>query len=444
MLNKLNTAIKNLSPNIRKTIANMGWLLGGRFMRAAVSFIVIAWMARYLGTDQFGTLNYAIALIAIFGIIAQMGLSDFVLRDAVSEPSHRYEILGTAVAIQFISGISSILLIIGIIFLLRPDDPLGRIIVIIMSSSLLFQSLSGNINIWFHSQVQSKYSVLSQNIAFLIITLARVILLQIQAPLIAFAILFSAETILITINFIIAYQITGQKIQKWRPNWQRAMQLIKIGWPLIFSHLSVVIYLSADQVMLGELVDSRAVGIYAVAVKLSENLAVLVLALTRSMSPHIIEAKKISEELYYQRIQKLCNLLALIFYAIAIPLTFFSTPLIILIFGQSYAPAGLVLSIHIWSSIWMFFGNVKQVWIANEELTIFAMTASFTGAVMNIGLNFWLIPIYRELGAAIATVISYFFTDYVMCLVYSPARKFGWVMTKALALNILTQVRQKA
>jgi polysaccharide transporter, PST family len=435
MLNKLNRAIEKLSPNIRKILANMGWLVGGRILRVAVSLFVIAWMARYLGTDGFGTLNYAIALISIFANVSEMGLTHFVVRDAIHEPERRYEILGTAFILRLFSGIASFLLVIGTIYWLRPDDPAVRSIVIIMSSSLLFQNFSA-IDAWFSSQVQSKYTVVASNVSFILMTLVRVILLETNAPLIAFAFTILAEDILGAINLVIAYQKTGQKIQNWRVNWLRAGKLLGVSWPLIFSNLSVMIYLYVDQIMLGQLATTKAVGIYAVAVKISENWGFLVLTITRSVTPHIIEAKKISEQLYYQRLQNICNLSAVIFYVVAISLSFFAQPLIVLLFGREYASAGIVLSIHIWSSIWMFFGNIKQVWIATEELTGFALTASFMGAIINIGLNFWLIPIYQEVGAAIATVISYTFTDYVMCFIYRPARKFGWVMTKALALNM--------
>jgi polysaccharide transporter, PST family len=441
MLNKLNSALENFSPNIRKIIANMGWLVSERVLRVAIGLFVVAWMARYLGTDGFGTLNYAISLIAIFGNIAEMGLTHFVMRDVVNEPANRYEILGTASFIRLISGITSFLLIIGMIFWLRPDDPSIRTVVIIMSSSLIFQNFS-IIDAWFSSQVQSKYTVIGNNISFLLTTSIRVILIQTQASLISFAIVVLLENILATLNSIIAYQKTGQKIQKWKWSGTRAKQLIGVSWPLVFSNLSVMIYLYVDQIMLGQLATSSAVGIYAVAVKISENWSFLVLTITRSVTPHIMEAKKISEELYYQRLQNICNLSALIFYIVAISLTFLSTPLVILLFGKSYASAGIVLSIHIWSSIWMFFGNIKQVWIATEELSKFALTASFFGAIINISLNFWLIPLYQEIGAAIATVISYTFTDYIMCLIYPPARKFAWVMTKALGLNIFMKNKQ--
>ncbi len=421
----------------------MSWLIGGRILRAGLAFIITALMARYLGVEQFGILNYAFALTAIFSSISHMGLGHFVLRDVINEKSERYEVLGTAATIQFASGVTSFCLIIGTIFLLNPDDSLARTIVIIMSSSLMFQGVSEGIDIWFQSQFQSKYAILSEYIAFTIATLGRVILIQLQAPLIAFAVLVLAENIFMMINLIIAYQKTDQKIQKWRASWQRAVNLVKVSWPLIFSTLSIMIYLYIDQIMIGQLADSHAVGIYAAAVKLSENWAFLVSGITRSVAPYIMEGKNISEQVYYQRIQKLCSLLALIFYIIAIPCTLFATPIVVLVFGKGYAPAGVILSIHIWSSIWMFFGSVKQIWVAAEELTVFAMTASFIGAVMNIALNFWLIPIYKELGAAIATVISYFCADYLMCFIYPPARKFGWIMTKAVALDIFMQRSQK-
>lgn len=444
MLDKLNSTITNLSPSIRKILANMSWLIGGRILRAGLSFIVTALLARYLGVAQFGILNYAFALVAIFSHIAQMGVCHFVLRDIISKPENRYEVIGTAVLLEFFSGISSFLLVIGVIFFLRPDDPLARTIVIIMSSSLIFQGIAENIDTWFQSELKSKHAIVSEQVAFITATLGRIILIQLQAPLIAFAILIAAEQLLGTLNLIVAYQRIGQKIQKWRINWERFVNLFKVSWPLILSNSSVMIYLYADQIMLGQLADSHAVGIYAVAVKLSENWAFLVLSITRSVAPYIMEAKKTSEKEYYQKIQKLCNFLALIFYIIAITLTIFAKPIVVLVFGENYAPAAIVLSIHIWSSIWMFFGNVKQVWIAAEELTVFAMTASFTGAVLNIALNFWLIPIYKELGAAIATIVSYFFADYLMCFIYPPARKFGWVMTKALALNILVRDKQSS
>jgi PST family polysaccharide transporter len=442
MLNNLSASIKNLSPNLRKVLKNIGWLLAERVLRMVVGFFILAWIARYLGADNFGLLNYAIAFFSMFSVIAQLGLNQIVVRDLVSKPSHKDEILGTTFFLKLVSGIAAFLLATITIFLLRPDDPTSRILVIITAAS----SIIGGFYVpefWFQAQVQSKYTVWARNIAFILMTLVKIVLIQTQAAVVAFAWVNFAEATLTAIGLMIAYQKSGQKIQAWCGSWRRAKSLMKVSWPLIFSNVAIIIYLYVDQVMLGQLTDNKAVGIYAVAVRLSEVWPFAATAIVSSVAPSLIEAKKISEKIYYEKIQKLCNLLGLIVYAIAIPMTFFSTPLVVLIFGQEYAPAGLVLSIHIWSSLFVFMGYVKEIWIATEELTGYALAASFFGAFINILLNLWLIPIYREVGAAIATVISYGLADYGMCFIYPPARKFGWVMTKAIGLGGISQIRGK-
>lgn len=436
MINKLNLALQNLSPGLRKILGNMSWLLAERVLRMILGFFILSWTARYLGVAQFGLLNYALAFYWIFSMIAPLGLNQIVIRDLVSDPSKKGEIIGTSFFLSLCSGFVSFFLAVGIVFLLQPKDQTNLILVAIVSSGLIIQAFYAP-GAWFESQLQSKYSVLANNAAVICMTVVKIVLIENKAPLIAFAWAFVAEMALIAIGLLTVYQVNGNKIQDWRMNWSRARSMLKVSWPLIFSTLAIVLYLRIDQIMLGQLADEKSLGIYSVAVRLSELWGFIATAIVKSVSPSIIEAKKISEALYYQKIQKTCDLLMLIVYCLAIPMTFLSTPLIVLLFGQEYAPAGTVLSIHIWSSLFVFFGYAKEVWIAAEELTIFALAASCVGAISNILLNFWLIPKYQAVGASIATVISYGIADYLMCFLYAPTRKFGWVMTKALTLNTL-------
>jgi PST family polysaccharide transporter len=436
MLKKFLTLSQNLSPNLKKILGNISWLLIERVLRMVIGFFVLAWIARYLGTTQFGLLNYGLAFVDLFGNLAFLGLNQIVVRDLVSEPERKNKILGTAFTLRLIAGVATFLLTNIIIFLLRPEDSLSQTLVLILALRLVFQQIDV-IDQFFQSRVEAKYGVWARNTSFIIISVIRVVLLQTGGSLLAFAWTFWAESIIAGIFLVIAYQTTVGKITNWRSELLRAKQMMRVSWPLILSGLAIVVYLRIDQIMLGQLADDQAVGVYSAAVRLSEVWPFMALAIVRSFSPAIISAKQISQELYYQKIQKLSNILTLIVYAIAIPMTFLSQPLVVLVFGQDYAEAGTILSIHIWSSVFVFLGYVKEVWIATEELTKFAFVASSLGAVLNILLNWWLIPLYGAVGAAVATVISYGFTDYVMCFIYPPARPMGWVMTKAMALNKL-------
>lgn len=419
-----------------KVIANISWLTAERLFRMAVGFLTLAWTARYLGVEQFGSLNYAIAFTAMFAPLSQLASSQITFRDLVNSPEQKDKILGTSCLIKFIVGIIVFFLSIISILLLQSGDPLITKLVIILSISSLFWGF-GVIELWFQSIVELKYTIWARNSVFLLSTISRIALLELEAPIELFAWLIVIESLLNAVGFIIVFKLDGNSIFTWRTNWKFSKELMRISFPLIFSTLAIVIYMRIDQVMLGQLANSESVGIYSAAVRLAEIWPFASTMIVKSIAPSIIAAKKVSEEVYYRKLQKLCNLQALMVYCIAIPMTFLGTPFVVLAFGSEYASAGTVLSILTWSSMFLFLGYVKEIWITTEELVWFAFAFSLGGAVMNIALNFALIPPYKEFGAAIATVISYGFADYVMCFLYPPARRFGWIMTQAMSLNLI-------
>ena len=437
MLRQLKSAIHSkFQPEQLKIIKNIGWLASERIFRLAISFLTMAWTARYLGVDQFGTLNYAFAFIAMFSPLLQLASDQITFRDLINHPENKEQILGTAFSIQFITGLIISLLSFVSVLIFHSSDPIVCKLVIILAVSSCLSSF-GVIECWFHSLVEVKYPILVRNGVFSIATLIRIALLYVKAPIEYFAWLVVFESLLNAIGFMIVFNVAGNKIFAWKPNWQYAKDLIRVSFPLIFSSLAIAVYMRIDLIMLGQLASPQAVGTYSAAVKLSELWPFASTMIVKSIAPSIIAAKKVSEESYYRKLQNLCNLQALLVYCIAIPMTFLSTPFVVLVFGQAYTPSGIVLSIHIWSSMFLFLGYVKEIWITTESKTWFAFAFTIVGATMNVLLNFILIPPYKEIGAAVATVISYCFADYIMCFIYPSVRRFGWMMTQAMSLNLI-------
>jgi len=97
--------------------------------------------------------------------------------------------------------------------------------------------------------------------------------------------------------------------------------------------------------------------------------------------------------------------------AIAIPMTFLSDWVIVLLFGSAYHQAGAVLAIHIWASVFVFLGVASGKWFIAENRQILSLQRTALGAVLNIVLNFLFIPMYGIIGAAWATVVSYAVSD---------------------------------
>lgn len=437
LIQKLTSQIQYFTrPEKRRILANIGWLASERIFRMGVGFLTLAWTARFLGVEQFGTLNFAVAFVGLFSPLLQLASDQIIFRDLVNSPESKETILGSSLLVKFSSGVAVFILASLSAFIFKGEENLAFPLVVILSTASLINSFD-IIDIWFQSQVSAKNTVFAKNCAFFTATVLRILALEMGASIEYFALLLVLESLFNVIGFIVAFKMTGNHIFKWRVNWRFSKRLMKISFPLIFSTLAIVIYMKIDQVMLGQISGPGSVGIYAAAVKLSEIWPFASTILVRSLAPSIIAEKKVNESSYYAKLQKLCDLQAILVYVIALPMTFLSTPFVILVFGTEYKAAGLVLAIHIWSSMFLFLGYVKEIWITTEELTWFSFSFTISGAIANVALNFLLIPRYAEVGAAVATIISYAFADYLMCFMYPPARKFGLIMTQSMTFGLI-------
>ena len=411
-------------------IQNIAWLFFDRILRMGVGLFVGVWVARYLGVQQFGIFNYATAFVALFNPLTTLGLDALVIRSIVREPELKDEILGTTFWLKLGGAIVCLLLTVGSIFVLRQDDQLTVGLVAILATAGILQAFDG-IDFWFQSQVQSKYTVVARNTAFIIIALVKVVLIKMHAPLVAFAWATLGEVALGTAGLIIAYRFKGYSIF-WRWSLSLAKTLLTESWPLILSGLTIMIYMRIDQIMLGQMVGDEAVGLYSAATRISEVWYFIPTAISSSVAPSIYAAKQVSEDLYYQRIKKLIRLLVMISLVVAVPMSFLSTKIITLLFGNGYAPAGSILGIHIWAAVFVFMGVASNSWFIAEGLTQLAFRITLMGAVVNVILNWLLIPAYVGVGAAVATVISQGIASFFGNATHPKAREFFKVQIKCL------------
>ncbi|ABA20668.1 Polysaccharide biosynthesis protein [Trichormus variabilis ATCC 29413] len=414
-------------------IQNIAWLFIDRILRMGFGLVVGVWIARYLGVQQFGLFNYATAFVALFNPLTTLGLDNLVIRSIVREPEARYQILGTAFLLKLAGGIGCVLLTVSSIFVLRQNDQLTIGIVAILATAGIFSAFD-TIDIWFQSQVQSKYTVVAKNTAFIIIVLLKVTLIKMQAPLLAFAWAGLAEIGLGAAGLILVYKAKGYSLWLWRWNLPLAKTFLKESWPLMLSGLSIMIYMKIDQIMLGEMVDASAVGLYSAATRISEVWYFIPMAIASSVTPSIFAAKEVSEELYYQRIKKLLRGLVLISIVIALPISFMSETIVTLLFGNGYTAAGAVLAIHVWASLFVFMGVATSSWFVAEGLTHLSLRRTLIGAITNILLNLLLIPHYAGVGAAIATVISYVIAAFLANLFHSKSHKIFWLQFQSILL----------
>ncbi len=410
---------------------NISWLFFDKFIRLGVGLLVGVWIARYLGPEQFGLLNYALAFVALFTAIANLGLYGIVVRDLVQDPANADTTMGTSCVLSVLGGFSAFCLSLLAISYARPDDSLAKFIVVLLSLLMVFKA-TDVVRYWFESQVQSKYVVWMENGAFLAISTVKVGLIFAEAPLMAFVWAMFVESLIVAVGLLGVYAWKGGKLTCWCFRFVRAKSLLKDSWPLILSGLAIMVYMRIDQIMLGQMLGDESVGIYTAAVRISEVWYFTPMVISASVFPSIIEAKKKSDTQYYRHLQKLFNLIVMLSLGVAIPMTFLSNWVVTLLFGDAYQQSGTVLAIHIWAGIFVFLGVASGQWFLIENLQKIALYRTLLGATVNIGLNFLLIPMYGVIGAAIATVISQIAGAYVFDIMSFKTRTMFWMKTRAL------------
>ena len=371
-----------------------------------VGLLVGVWVARYLGPEQFGQLNFAIAFSGLFITIGALGLPGIVVRDVVNDPGSQQQTLGTAAVLQTVGGFLAYgVMLLGICWL-RPEDALVKMLVAIVGAVTLFKVFDVAVY-WFESQVQSKYTVWIQNGIFLVVVAAKAVLVLWNAPLVAFAWAMFTETALASVALFVVFS-QRVKLQAFHVQLSRAKKMLRDSWPLLLSGLAIMVYMKIDQVMLGQMLGDEAVGVFSAAIKISEIWFFIPMAIVATVFPAILESKKRGESQYYQRMQHLFDLMVWLSIAIALPMTFLSTPITNLLYGTAYESAGSILAIHIWASVFVFLGVATSNWLLAEGKQISALQRTFFGAVINVLLNLWFIPEFGTLGAAWATVIAQF------------------------------------
>lgn len=427
-LNQLLTRVLS-HQGFQRYFANTSWVFAEQILRLGAELLVGIWVARFLGAEQFGILSYAIAFVAIFSTIAKLGLDSIVVRELVIEPSQKGKYLGTAFWLKFGGAFISIAIVV-VALQLTSNNYTTKLYILIIACGMIFQSFEV-VAFYFQSQVQAKYISSGKLIQLLLSSLLKIYLVCVDSDLKWFVFVSLVDQITLAAAYFIVYRRHQSESFIQYFDYTIAKQLIRNSWPLIFSGLAAMIYMRIDQVMIKEMLGDREVGIYSVAVRLSEVWYFIPMVITNSLFPSVINARKASHELYNVRLQRLYAFMVCIAVAVAVPTTFLSDWLVAILYGEAYQGAGKILKIHVWAGVFVFLGVASSAWLTSENLQRYAFYRTFAGAVINVVLNLLLIPSYGILGAVIATVIAQVVAAFALDLFTEKTRIMFYMKVKA-------------
>lgn len=383
--------------------------------------------ARYLGPNNYGLLNYAISVVAFVIPVMKLGLTSIIVQEFISEPNKEGETLGTALVLSFFSAMACIAGSILFVSVANAGEKETIIVCALYSSVLLFQVFE-LYNYWFQTKLQAKYSSIVALIAYSIVSVYKIYLLVTHKSIYWFSVSYSLDYLIIAIGLICVYKKKAS--QKLSFNWQRGKKLLAISQYYIISDLMVVVFAQTDRVMLKGMLDNAAVGYYSAAVVCAGMTQFVFAAIIDSMRPYIIESKKTSEEAYLLNLTRLFSIVTYLSLLQSISMTLLAPWIIRLLYGADYTASISALRIVVWYTTFSYLGAARNIWILVEGKQKHLWKINLAGASANILLNAIMIPFIGINGAALASLVTQFFTNIVTGYIFPPIRGVNKLIIK--------------
>jgi O-antigen/teichoic acid export membrane protein len=421
----------SLSSDVIKYVMNILWMLTDKFSSMFATFALTIIIARYYGPEEFGIYAYAISIAAIVSSAGHMGLNGLIVRELVQDKENNDRILSTVFILKSLVFCLAYLCVAIYAYIFESYNQDTYISLMVASLVILFLPFDV-FDYWFQAQVKSKYTALSR-----VVSQLTAFILKLTLVLSGFSILYvlainifqSAIFALLLICFY--FKVNGNVITP-KYDHRFAVSMLKQGFPIYLGAIFAMVYLKIDQVMIKWMLSSEDVGYYAVASQLSEAWYFIPTAIVSSYFPKFIHLRKISEREFNNKFQSLLDILFWIAVIVALIVTFTSEHIISLLFGDRYLISSSVLSIHIWAAVFIFMRSAFSRWILIENALFFSMFTQGAGALMNIGCNYYMIPIWGIEGAAYATLISYASASFFSLYIYKKTRHVFYMMINTL------------
>jgi len=399
--------------NIVRAIAkNTLVLMVGRIITIGLTYFYTIYTARYLGAQGFGILSFAIAFTGIICLLADLGLSVLTTREISRNNLLAGRYIGNILAIKTILAIFTFGFTVIVINLL--GYPSKTILVVYMITfSTIFSSFSDVFNSIFQAFQKMEYIsfgvILNSVLMFIGIVIA---ISQNQDLIIVASIYLFASLIIFLYSLCICiWKFLIPKIELDFSFWKK---LLKDSIPFWMSSVFIILYFRIDMIMLSMMKGDAAVGWYSASYRLIDGLSLIPSVFMSVMFPvfskYYIYSKN-SLEVAFIKSLKFITIIAI---PIGIGITILSNEIIMFIFGNEYAPSVPALKIIIWASVFSFINFTPATLLNSTNKHKVLMIFTFVGAILNITLNFFLIPSFSYLGAGIATVITEFIVGLLM------------------------------
>ena len=373
----------------------------GTILQKGVNLVWIVVFARELSRGQFDAFLFALAFGVFFETFSDFGF-DFVLtRELNQRPeSDHGRIVGTAMAIKTLTFLFTFAVAVAVSFV-KPEYR-GPALVATLG---MFCGIPGTIGLALRARMKAAAPEIMTTISA-IVTSASLIVGALQgARVITLIAVYVAMRIITSVLMVpvlrrgLPYSFSIDRTLI-RP-------LLRGALPVALSTFAVIVYTRSDQLVLGVVGQTGELGGYAVAVRVVDAINFIPIAIGAIALPTFSHLQGYDEARFRRLSERAIRYLAIVILPLAVLATVAGGSLLAVVFGERFRDEGAALAVLVWAHFfaasWVL---ARPILIARHRASYLSLLAVIA-AVVNVGLNLWLIPRYGGVGAAWASLVSY-------------------------------------
>ncbi len=365
--------------------------------------ITLPYLVRVLGPEKFGLIAFAQAFIAYFNMLTDYGFNLSATREISIYRNNKRkvsEIFSSVMIIKLGLSIISFIIITVIIFSFdkfKKDWFIYYFSFGIVIGQVLFP-------VWFFQGMERmKYITLLNITAKLIFTISIFIFIKRMSDYIYVPLLNSLGYL--TAGILAVWIILKNfKLKVVVPNLNNIKHQLRAGWHIFISTVGINMYKSNSIFILGIFANNVIVGYFSVAKKIMDIINSLAGVISQSIYPYTM--RRISQYSITPFLKKIGFGIALYTFFIGLVLFFFANIITKLIAGNNFYP--MVVSIKMLAFVPLVIGiNVPAVhMLLGKKKDKLFTKAVFLGAILDLILNFLLVPHYSYIGSCISIIIT--------------------------------------
>jgi O-antigen/teichoic acid export membrane protein len=389
---------------VQRIAKNAAVLYGAWIVGAILSLVLTVFVARILGDAIYGKYTFALVFTGLFGILTNLGMNELLIREVARDKSKASKYLSNVAILRIILSTIVLVLIATTINLMNyPPDTVTA--VYIFGGYTVITSLAAIFRVTFRAFERMEYEAGINALERIITTSSGLLVLFLGFGLVELAYVFLAASV---VNLILSFLICAKRFAKPKLEvdldfWKESL---KVAFPFMLSNIFVMIYVRIDTVMLSVMVGDAAVGWYNAAYNLVLAFEPIVFVFMTAVFPVMSRFFISSEESLKVTYEKSFKYLIILGLPISVGGMILAHRIIPFLFGVEFANSIIALQILIWDCLLlsMYRPILYMLGSINRQGTM-ALIGGI-GALINVGLNFLLIPRFSYVGAGVTTLIT--------------------------------------